>query len=195
MQKLVAGLTVLAVSVGGTAVAEAPVTQSQPNAKTWQYTLDQYKRYAKKVYKRDHISRKAKRKMRAMILHLEPQKHVRIARKIRANLIRERKAAQCSNSNPTACAYDAARKYGVSAAWLISCANSEGGLGPSDYNKMNHEGSGAGGNWQFMEGTFYGAIRRMGLSPKPWLSSKWQAMAAAFKFSHGESGEWTGSGC
>lgn len=196
MSKAIAVLAALAVSVGGTAIAEAPATQPQPNAKAHQtYTLKQYKHYAKKVYRRERITHKARMRMREMILHLQPQKHVRIARKVRANLIRERKAAQCSNSNPTACAYDAAAKYGVSVQWLISCANSEGGLGPSDYDKMNSGGSGAGGNWQFMYGTFASAIRRMGLSPKPWLSSKWQALAAAFKFSQGESGEWTGSGC
>lgn len=196
MMKSMVVLTAMAVSIGGSAIAEAPTIASEPLAKTHkQYTLKQYKTYAKKVYKRKTISRKAKAKMRDMILHLEPQKHVKIARKIRANLIRERKAAQCSNSNPTACAYDAAARYGVSAQWLIACANSEGGLGLLDYRKMNTGGSGAGGNWQFMYGTFASAIRRMGVSPKPWLNSKWQAMAAAFKFSQGESGEWTGAGC
>lgn len=186
----------LAVTGTQTVAADDAATQPQQNAQAPKtYTLKQYKHYAKRVYKRDHISRKAKRHMRAMILHMEPQQHVKIARIARANYIRERRAAQCSNSNPTACAYDAAKKYGVAAGWLISCADSEGGLGPSDYDKMNTGGSGAGGNWQFMEGTFTAAIRRMGLSPKPWLNSRWQAMAAAFKFSHGESGEWTGSGC
>lgn len=102
----------------------------------------------------------------------------------------------CSNSNPTACAYAAAARFGISAQWLINCARSEGGLGPSDYDTMNTGGSGAGGNWQFMSGTFYGYAPRAGLPrPHTWLDSHDQAWVAAYMFSIGESDQWTGAGC
>lgn len=172
------------------AAHDGPV--SQPKAG---FTVQQYKRYASKAYRREIISRRARRKLRTMVLHQRAPRGKKRVIALRAKYLRLHRSLLCSNYNPLPCIYMAANRFHVAASWLISCARSEGGLGSSDYRKFNYGGSGAAGNFQFMYSTFVAAIRRMGEWPKPWLSSRWQAMAAAFKFAHGESGEWTGAGC
>jgi hypothetical protein len=87
--------------------------------------------------------------------------------------------------------------------WLRSCSASEGGWGGF---VMNRQGSGAGGNLQFMESTFwrmYGAARdearRKGFdvpaSTSSWSSPLGQALAGAWGVSNGRRGEWSGHGC
>lgn len=118
------------------------------------------------------------------------QRHARIVRRARARRL------ACSNTNPKACILIAAKRFGVSYSWLLACANSEGGTGPGDYDKMNYQGSGAGGNFQFMESTFYAYIRAAGWKGEAlWLNSEQQALTAAYMFSIGESDQWTGLGC
>jgi hypothetical protein len=165
------------------------------------YTVIDYRKYAKRVYKRKRVSQKAHRLMRDMHICQRNGWKARKAvgrhhdryKRDRAALIRQR---SCNNSNPTACAYLAAAYHGIDAGWLIACAKSEGGLGPSDYDRPNMSGSGATGNWQFMSGTFWGYVGRSG-APKPhiYLSSEDQAYTAAYMFKIGESGQWTGAGC
>lgn len=92
----------------------------------------------------------------------------------------------------------AAKEYGVSASWLHACASSEGG-----HNGwvMNHGGSGAGGWFQFMSGTFYGYVgkaryvNRFPAKYAYWQSRVGQAYTAAYMFKIGQSGQWTGAGC
>lgn len=92
----------------------------------------------------------------------------------------------------------AAKEYGVSASWLHACVSSEGGHGGW---VMNHQGSGAGGWFQFMESTFYGYVdsaRSGNRFPKKyarWDSRVGQAFTAAYMFKIGESNQWTGAGC
>lgn len=163
------------------------------------YTVKAYKQYASRVYKRKVVSQKAHRLMETMHRCQPSFIQRKAVGKHHNRYLTQREALKldwaCTNSNPIACIYLASRKYGTSAAHLISCARSEGGLGPSDYDKMNYEGSGAGGNFQFMRSTHVATIARMGLSPKPWLNARWQAMAAAWKFRVDGTSEWTGPGC
>lgn len=92
----------------------------------------------------------------------------------------------------------AAREYRVSASWLHACVSSEGGHGGW---VMNHQGSGAGGWFQFMKPTFYGYVGRARSGnrfPKKyarWNSRVGQAYTAAYMFKIGESNQWSGSGC
>lgn len=177
-------LTIGALSAPGTASA---CDQS--------YTVKQYKAYASKVYKRKKVSEDAQRLMNRMRSCVPTAEQKKAISKHHKRLLVQRRALRCSNFNPVACIRLAANRYNISFSWLLACARSEGGVGPRDYTKMNHQGSGAGGNFQFMSSTFSATIRRMGLSPKPWLNARWQALAAAFKFKHDGSGEWTGRGC
>lgn len=89
--------------------------------------------------------------------------------------------------------------YGQDPAALIRCARSEGlpKTGSHDLARevhvTNHQGSGATGPWQFMPGTFAGTPQgRAGLSI--WRVDV-QAHAAAWMWSQGRRGEWTGAGC
>lgn len=88
--------------------------------------------------------------------------------------------------------------------WAWRCASSEGGHGRF---LMNHSGSGAGGQLQFMSGTFYGIIgsaiaearragaRNLPASARYWGSPLGQALAGAAMIHHGRRGEWTGPSC
>lgn len=93
--------------------------------------------------------------------------------------------------------------YPGSAAWLLACSASEGGHGGFVYNR---QGSGAGGQMQFLEGTFWRmyaaaqadlAVRgyRIPASTASWYSPLGQAIAAAWGYTHGRRGEWYGAGC
>lgn len=89
-------------------------------------------------------------------------------------------------------------------SWAYTCASSEGGHGGF---VMNHSGSGAGGQLQFMSGTFYGIIgdaiaeaRAAGAVNLPGSSASWysplgQAIAGAAMIHHGRRGEWSGASC
>lgn len=89
-------------------------------------------------------------------------------------------------------------------SWAYTCASSEGGHGGF---VMNHSGSGAGGQLQFMSGTFYGIIgaaiaeaRAAGAVNLPgstgsWYSPLGQALAGAAMLHHGRRGEWSGGTC
>lgn len=159
-------------------------------------TQKEHRQYATKVYLRTTISKKAQRKLKQMRLCQHTAKAGRNTRKVERRLAQLRWARSCGNHNPTACAYDAARHHGVSAAWLISCARTEGGLDANGYRRPNESGSDATGNWQFMPRTFWAYVGRSG-APKPWiyLSSEDQAYTAAYMFKIGQSGQWTGKGC
>lgn len=165
------------------------------------YHQPYYRYVAKKLIReRVHVGPKKLHRLAAMRHCAPTDKAQRQMRRFTIRLLNERQEwlawRYCSNSNPTACAKAAAARFGISSGWLIACARSEGGLGPSDYDTMNSQGSGAGGNWQFMSGTFYGNAGASGL-PKPWtwLDSHDQAWVAAYMFSIGQSGQWTGAGC
>lgn len=112
----------------------------------------------------------------------------------------------------------AAARYHVSRAWLSNCVGSEGGHGVwvwnssdgvtrtikryplSRYpNSARHPGgsSGAGGWFQFMSGTYYGASTKTKIPArfKRWDSPLGQATAAAYMFKSGGSGAWSGGSC
>lgn len=159
-------------------------------------TQAEFRWYVKRVYRRPVISARALRKIGMMRwCAATPQARRNMLRLLRREA-RLREARMCSNSNPLACIRDAANYHGVSYSWLVACANSEGGTGPSDYDTPNTQGSGATGNFQFMPRTFWGYVGKSG-APKPWiyLSSEDQAYTAAYMFKIGESGQWTGEGC
>jgi hypothetical protein len=96
------------------------------------------------------------------------------------------------------------RVWPGTAEWLISCSATEGGHGRF---VMNTQGSGAGGQMQFMHGTFYGTIYpaigeaiargfRIPNTASSWYSPLGQAVAAAYLRYHGrDRGQWTGAGC
>lgn len=159
------------------------------------YKVSDYREYATKVYSRQRIPQKAKKRMLQM--HKCAPKYIQRVKigHLHTKLQRAWKASLCHNFNPIACIKLASKKFGTSFTWLVSCANTEGGTSKYSYAKMNHQGSGAGGVFQFMKSTFDATISRMGLSPKPWLNAKWQAFAAAWKFRVDGTGEWTGAGC
>lgn len=93
----------------------------------------------------------------------------------------------------------ASKQWGVSYDWLLTCALHEGLSRPGEPWKPNASGSGAGGWMQFMKSTFY-AYSGTATSMLPdqynnWYSKLGQAYTAAYMFSIGESGQWTGAGC
>jgi hypothetical protein len=189
-----------------TASAEAHVVlfdnkASEATACQTVFTVKHYRDYATQVYKRSRVGSNAQHRMDLM----HKCQHSYAARKAvgrwHTRYKRQREARACSNFNPVACIREASRRYGVAFSWLMSCANSEGGTSRTSYKRMNTEGSGAGGVFQFMLGTFRGTVRRMGLGwkestvRKRWLTAKWNSRAAAWKFKHDGTGEWTGPGC
>lgn len=206
---------VLAVLTAGALVASAPVSahghvvylgknseaRIAKTCGTVLYTVVNFRDYAAKVFKRERIGKTAHHRIWLMHVCQHSFQARKAVGKIHERLKRDRKEWMCSNWQPLNCIRDASKKYGVSYDWLVACANSEGGTGPSDYDKMNYEGSGAGGNFQFMYGTFVDAVRRMGhrwsykATRSRWLTSKWNSLAAAWKFKHDGTGEWTGAGC
>lgn len=97
--------------------------------------------------------------------------------------------------------------YPGSDAWIDSCSRSEGagasGEGPY---VLNHQGSGASGWMQFMPSTFWRMYRAAAAELKARgftivaasaaiTSRIGQAMAAGWAYTHGATGEWSGSGC
>lgn len=156
------------------------------------YSVKQYKAFASKTYKHTHVSRHKQYLLHAMLTCQHSKWAYKKVEALRAHYKRMRYERQCSQSNVVPCIVHAARQFHVAFGWLYSCAKSESGLDPYKPNSM---GSGAYGLFQFMKGTYDSALRRLGLYPKPFSSAKFQSIAAASKFSHGESGEWTGRGC
>lgn len=205
---------------GHVALLKGSHAASERTSCTTIYSVKEYTKFAKRLYNRPLKAKKPagvdhKNEVMHKCQHsFAARKRVgKIHDRLKANRESRKKAATCSNSNPVQCAFNAARALKVSASWLLACARSEGGLGPQSYNRMNTAGSGAGGNWQFMSGTFYGYVRsalraagvtkyikkRYGTKKNPsgliWLNSEQQAYTAAYMFSIGQSRQWTGPGC
>lgn len=87
--------------------------------------------------------------------------------------------------------------YGQDWRHLRACALDEGYRNEERYQALNarpnKQGSGATGAFQFMAGTFAGTPHgRAGLN---WHRVDVQAHAAAWMWSVGRIGEWTGKGC
>ena len=117
----------------------------------------------------------------------------RAARRTERKLRRWRSRYHCTQSKVVNCIRDATRIYGGSFAQNLACARSESGLNPYAHNSG---GSGATGLYQFMPTTWSSTLARMRVrKAKSIYSAKWQARAAAWKFSHDGFGEWTGAGC
>lgn len=165
------------------------------------YTVADYKRFGTRVYLKRRKSMTVSMKLHSRTLHKCQHSYrarkavgrLHLKFKVKRSTLKQNWA--CDNYHPLACIALASRTYGTSYNWLVSCANSEGGTGSRSYKRMNTTGSGAGGIFQFMKSTFKATISRMGLSPKPWLTARWQAMAAAWKFRRDGTREWTGPGC
>ncbi len=167
------------------------------------YTVAEYKKWAKRFYLRP-LGKKPGERSSTYNWRMHVCQHSFAARKAvgeihdtylairRANKLYAKMVKDCSPKNVLACIRLASQKYNVSYSWLVSCARSESGLDPY---VTNHGGSGASGLFQFMPSTFYATLSRMGVSAKPLFDPYWQSMAAAFKFHHDGSGEWTGPGC
>jgi len=158
------------------------------------YTVSEHRRYAKRVFKRASISRKATRRLTAM---RRCQEHARTgkraAHRTERKLKRWRSLYHCTQSKVVNCIRDATRIYGGSLAHNLACAKSESGLNPY---ARNGGGSGASGLFQFMPSTWSSTLARMGVRRgKSIYSAKWQARAAVWKFRNDGFGEWSGAGC
>lgn len=156
------------------------------------YSVKEYKAFANKTYKRNHVTRHEQYLLHAMLTCQHSKWAYKKVNALHVHYKRLRYERQCSQSSVLPCIARAARRFHVAYGWLYSCAKSESGLDPY---KPNSQGSGAYGLFQFMKSTYDSALRRLRLYPKSFSSAKYQSIAAAFKFSRGESGEWTGTGC
>ncbi|WP_028063298.1 transglycosylase SLT domain-containing protein [Solirubrobacter soli] len=155
------------------------------------FTVAAHRDYAKRVFQRATISRDAKHRL-AKMRHCQVQggKALRATHRTERRLKRWRALYHCTQSKVVNCIRDATRVYGGSFAHNVACARSESGLSVYARN-----GSGATGLFQFMPSTFSSTLARMGVGAKSIYSAKWQARAAAWKFSHDGFGEWSGAGC
>lgn len=127
----------------------------------------------------------------------EPQWVKRVVNKCREKAVARDWAWQ--NQKFTRALKRAARHYGVSYSWLLSCALDEGLSRPGEPWKMNNEGSGAGGWMQFMQSTLEDNLYRVRDTVprkyRKWRSKVGQAYVAAAMFKAGQSGQWTGDSC
>lgn len=193
---LVVLMATFAVMMTASAVPAQTLAPAPTSLQKCRVTQAEFRWYVKRVYQRPTITRVALRKIGNMRACAATPQARRNMLKLLRRESRLREARMCSNTNPVACIRDAANYHGVSFSWLLACANSEGGTGPSDYDTPNTQNSGATGNFQFMPRTFWGYVPKSG-APKPWiyLSSEDQAYTAAYMFKIGESDQWTGKGC
>jgi len=139
------------------------------------------------------MSRKATHRL-ARMRHCQEQgqKGTVATRRTERRLKRWRALYHCTQGKVVNCIRVATRDYGGSFNHNVACARSESGLSPY---ARNGGGSGATGLYQFMPSTWYSTLARMGVGAKSIYSAKWQARAAAWKFSHDGYGEWSGAGC
>jgi soluble lytic murein transglycosylase-like protein len=158
------------------------------------FTVAEHRGYAKRVFQRARISRKATRQLSQMRRCQNlGQRGTRAARRTERRLERWRSLYHCTQSRIVNCIRDATRRYGGSFAHNLACARSESGLHPY---ARNAGGSGATGLYQFMPPTWTRTLARMGVGRRRSIySAKWQARAAVWKFQHDGFGEWTGAGC
>jgi hypothetical protein len=142
-----------------------------------------YRRYAKKVYDRDRISRDARRQLRTLERCQPSAKDRRAVKRHRARYQRVREATMCSQHNVVACIRDAARRYDVSFAMLMRKARCESGLNPYATNGA-HDGL-----FQFRTAAPSTWATTPYAGRSPW-KAKWNARAAAWMHAQGRGAEW-----
>jgi soluble lytic murein transglycosylase-like protein len=183
------------ITLAGSASAHAATARPRPLPVdcTRTFTVSAHHRYATRVFHRADISHSAKHRL-ARMRHCQKQgtKGTVAARRTERQLKRWRTLYHCTQGKPVNCIRAATRMYGGDFAHNVACARSESGLSPY---ARNGGGSGATGLYQFMPSTWYSTLARMGVGEKSIYSAKWQARAAAWKFSHDGYGEWSGAGC
>jgi hypothetical protein len=189
---LISGLTAAALVTPVVASTTASAaTRPVPSGCTKAFSVAQHRGYARRVFQRPHITHAAFR-------HLLKMRHCqgngsrarRAALRNERMFRRHRALYHCTQAKVVNCIRDAVRIHGGSFGHALACAQSESGLNP-----YAHNGSGASGTFQFMPGTFYTTLHRMGVGPKSIYSAKWNSRAAAWKFVHDGYGEWGGAGC
>jgi len=185
----------LVVPAGASAATAEPAPTAAKLAAgcTQGYTAKQHRRYAKRLFQRDHISRKASRHLATLRRCQAHGRHaVRSAKRAERRLAHWRALYHCTQGKVVNCIRAATRRYGGDFSHNVACARSESGLNPYAHNAG---GSGATGLYQFLPSTWAGTLARMGVSHKSIYSAEWQARAAAWKFRNDGYGEWSGAGC
>jgi soluble lytic murein transglycosylase-like protein len=189
---LCGGLTaaILATSVAVPAAASA-AARPAPAGCAKAFSVAQHRGYARRVFQRPHITHTAfKRLLTMRRCQGNGYRARRAALRNERKLRRFRTLYHCTQAKVVNCIRDATRRYGGDFGHALACAKSESGLNPYARN-----GSGASGTFQFLPGTFYTTLSRMGVGPKSIYSAKWNSRAAAWKFVHDGYGEWGGPGC
>ena len=199
---LAAAVLTTSLALAATAfAADQPPAQAPPLAKPappsgclQRFSVFEHRRYAKRVFQRQSLSRKATRRLSRMRrCQHHGRRATRSARRLERKLVRWRSLYHCTQSKVVNCIRDATRIHGGSFAHHLACARSESGLNPM---ARNGGGSGATGLYQFMPSTWSATLARMGVRrTRSIYSAKWQARAAVWKFRHDGFGEWSGAGC
>jgi soluble lytic murein transglycosylase-like protein len=190
---VVAACSTITLACSGSAHAATARPRPLPADCTRTFTVSAHHRYATRVFHRAGISHPAQHRL-ARMRHCQKQgtEGTVAARRTERQLKRWRTLYHCTQGKPVNCIRAATRMYGGDFAHNVACARSESGLSPY---ARNAGGSGATGLYQFMPSTWYATLSRMGEDAKSIYSAKWQARAAAWKFSHDGYGEWSGAGC
>jgi soluble lytic murein transglycosylase-like protein len=188
---LISSLTAAALITPVTATAADAAARPVPAGCTKVYSVAQHRGYARQVFQRPHIAHAAFRRLLTMRrCQGNGYRARRAALRNERKLRRHRALFHCTQAKVVNCIRDAVRVYGGSFSHAVACARSESGLNP-----YAQSGAGPAGTFQFMPGTFYTTLRRMGLGPKSIYSARWNSRAAAWKFVHDGYGEWGGAGC
>lgn len=157
------------------------------------YSVKDYKHEAGRIYRHRHIGQRAQYRLAALTHCQHPSKWAhRQVRILRERFRQQRLWMGCDQSHVIGCIVAANRLYGGPLAHQIACARSESGLIPT---KLNNQGSGAAGVFQFMPDTFARTLARMGLRMKSIFSAKWNSAAGVWKTARDGFGEWTGLAC
>jgi hypothetical protein len=163
--------------------AAAAAQPASPNACVAPVSVMQYRKYAKRVYKRTSISHQARHKLRRLERCQTSAKDRHRVKRYKTRYMRDRHATTCSQSNVVSCIRDAARKYRVSFPMLLRKARCESGLNPYATNGA-HDGL-----FQFRTASpsTWGTTPYAG---KSYWTAKWNALAAAWMHAQGRGAEW-----
>lgn len=162
---------------------QAPAPAVTPDPCPVRFSQREHRVYVRAVYRRAHVSSRARRQIRLMHRCSFSPKATRNMRVVVRGQKRTRRARMCSQRNVIQCIRDAADRWHVSFAMLLRKGRCESELNPYSRNGS----STASGLFQFLYPSTWNTTPYRHHSV---FSAKWNSLAAGYMHHVGRGGEW-----